>query len=111
MKKIFTLTAVALMATSINAQEVLDVTSDEVKPIIEAAITNPTVLNNPLFILVPQDEKVFPAGTFINNDYESVVGGTSIGLKNYSWEASTANMTVKANSTLNADSNDDTERL
>ena len=109
MKKFFTLTAVALMATSINAQEVLDVTSDEVKPIIEAAITNPTVLNNPLFILVPQDEKVFPAGTFINNDYESVVGGTSIGLKNYSWEASTANMTVKANSTLNADSNDDTE--
>lgn len=109
MKKIFTLIAVALMATSIKAQEVLDVTSDAVKPIIEAAITNPTVLNNPLFISVSKDETVFPAGTFITNNYQIVVGGNPIGLKNYSWEASTENMTVKANSTLNADSNDDTE--
>lgn len=109
MKKIFTLIFVATMTTSIQAQEVLDITSDAVKPIIEEAITKPTVLNNPLFIAVDKSEKIFPAGTFQTNNYEIVTGGQTIGLKNYSWEASTENMTVKANSTLNADSQDDSE--
>ena len=109
MKKIFTLISMAFLAMSANAQATLDVSSSAVKPIIEAAIANPVVLNNTLFIAVPQEEKIFPAGTYATNNYEIVTGGSAIGLKNYSWEASTENVTVKANSTLNADSQDDSE--
>ena len=109
MKKIFTLFSVAMMAISANAQEVIDISSAEVKEKIEESIANPVVLNNPLFIMVEQSEKVFPAGTYVTGNYEAVTGGTAIGLKNYSWEYSTENVTLKANSTLNADAADNNE--
>lgn len=110
MKKIFTLISMATLAMSVHAQvETLDVMSEDIQAKVQSSIANPVVLNNPLFIAVPQEEQVFPAGTFVTNNYEIVTGGTPIGLKNYSWEASTANITLKANSTLNADATDDTE--
>ena len=109
MKKFFTLISLVCFAMGVSAQEVIDITSDEVKAKIDASIQNPVVISNPLFIAVTKDEKIFPAGTFSSNNYEAVTGGTTIGLKNYSWEFSTENVTVKANSTLNADSQDNTE--
>ena len=114
MKKIFTLISMALVAMSVNAQdattpEVIDVASDVVKAKIDASIANPQTLNNPLFVLVTQEEKVFPAGTYQNNNYEIVTGGSTIALKNFPWEHSTENLHLKANSTLNADASDNGE--
>ena len=118
MKKIFTLLSMAFFAISVNAQdsgsenssvEKIDVCSAEVKALIETSIANPTVLNSPLYISVTKEEKIYPAGTYIKNNYEAVTGGSPIGLKNYAWEASTTNVTLKANSTLNADSENNAE--
>ena len=112
MKKIFTLISVALAAMSVNAQttpEVIDINSEDIKGKIETSIANPELLNNPLFILVTKEEKVFPAGTYVSDNYEIVTGGTPIALKNFAWEASTENLVLKANSTLNADATDNGE--
>lgn len=114
MKKFFTLISVALCAMSVNAQEtsnqeVIDVSSTEIKEKIEASIANPQTLSNPLFIVVTKEEKIFPVGTWQNGNYEAVTGGSPIALKNFPWEASTENLVLKANSTLNADATDNGE--
>ena len=59
MKKFFTLISMAFVAMSVNAQEVIDISSAEVKAKIETSIANPVVLNNPLFIKVEKSEKIF----------------------------------------------------
>ena len=100
MKKIFTLVAVALAAVSVNAQEILDVASDEIQAKITEAIANPVDNNNPNFIEVPQSETVYPAGTYPDNT-DIVTGGTNIVMKDYIWEASTTNIDLKAVSTPN----------
>lgn len=103
MKKIFTLVAVALCAISTNAQtEKMSVMDEAVKAKIEAAIANPSDNSNPNFIEVPQEEQVFPEGTYPNN-IDAVTGGHTITMKDYIWEYSTDNITVKAVSTPNLD--------
>ena len=103
MKKFFTLVYIAIGAMSVNAQEVLDVASEEVQAKIAAAIEKPIDNNNPNFISVPQEEKVFPENTWANGDFSVVTGGSSITMKDYIWEASTANIDLKAVSTPNLD--------
>lgn len=109
MKKIFTLVSIAFCAMSVNAQEVLDVASEKVQAKIAEAIANPIDNNNPNFISVPKEEKVFPENTWqdgsISGDFSVVTGGAPITLKNYIWEASTANIDLKAVSTPNSDAN------
>lgn len=102
MKKFFTLAAVACMAMSVNAQEVLDVASEEIQAKITAAMSKPIDNNNPNFIEVPQSEQIFPSGTYPDNT-STVTGGHAITMKDYIWEASTANIDIKAVSTPNLD--------
>lgn len=103
MKKIFTLVAVAMAALSINAQEKISVADAEVEGKILATYENPIDNANENFISVPQEENVFPEGTWQTGDLSVVTGGSAIIMKDYIWEVSTANMALKAVSTPNMD--------
>ncbi|NPD81972.1 hypothetical protein HPS57_08290 [Prevotella sp. PINT] len=109
MKKIFTLVSIALCAMSANAQtETFSVMNgDVVCDQITNSIANPTQNNNQNLIGVPESETVFPVGTWENanttGDFSAITGGSTIVLNEYVWEASTANMKLKAVSTPNAD--------
>lgn len=107
MKKFFTLISVALCAMSVNAQTVEKVSAadEAIEAKITATFENPTENNNPNFILVSQDENVFPVGTWQNGDLSVVTGGSPIVMKDYIWTAETTNMSMKAVSTPNLDAN------
>ena len=106
MKKIFTLCAAfaAVMSVSAQEREIMAVASDEVQAKIANAIANPVELSNPNFFIVSQDVKVYPVGTQDNSAVDVVAAdGTPVTLKTYIWEHATANVSLKAVSTPNAD--------
>ena len=106
MKKIFTLVAVALAAVSVNAQEKISVADAEIEAKITASYETPIENANENFVLVEEAERVFPSKTWESNSYiTEVTGGSPIVMKDYIWEASTANMALKAVSTPNMDAN------
>lgn len=108
MKKIFTLVSIAVCAMSVNAQtETMSVMDDAVTAKIQAAIENPTDNSNPNFIDVPEEEHVYPVGTWESGDLSAVIGGRPISLKDYVWVYSTGKMSIKAVSTPNADATAD----
>lgn len=102
MKKITLLVAVALCATGVNAQtETMSVMDEAVTAKIVATYSNPIANSNPNFINVPEEENIFPEGTFSAGDFSAVTGGEQITLYNYEWEHSTGKMSIKAVSTPN----------
>lgn len=106
MKKFFTLCAAfaAVMSVSAQEREIMAVASDEVQAKIANAIANPVELSNPNFFIVSQDVKVYPEGTYESGAAEVVASdGTPVTLKTYIWEYATANVSLKAVSTPNAD--------
>ena len=109
MKKFFTLIAVALAATSVDAQEVWSVSElsfGEDKVLQDMTVTD----NASCVYIIPADVHVFEEGTFPDNinkvtewldaNDKSKYAGI---LKEYTFTASTNNISLKAVSTPNAD--------
>ncbi|MBR0489774.1 MAG: hypothetical protein IJJ68_06200 [Prevotella sp.] len=113
MKKIFTLISVAFVAMSVNAQEaekwdasslVFDETTKVMTSEVESSNTSGSYV-------IPESANVFPMGTWENNvgavtDWLAALADPSIyatPLKEYTFTASTTNVTLKAVSTPNSD--------
>ena len=111
MKKIFTLISVALVAMSVNAQEVWkasELTFDEGTKVLQGMVVSD---NKGASYVIPQDTKQFPENTYPDNvadvtawlESQPDPSIYSVALKEYTFTASTANVTLKAVSTPNAD--------
>lgn len=115
MKKIFTLISMALVAMSVNAQELWDATTlsfDETTKIVKSNSDGSvkyevTTINNPNIFSVPQETKVYPEGTYSEGGTAVLPSdGTPIEMKSYELTIKTASMTLHAVSTPNADASE-----
>ena len=111
MKKIFTLISVALVAMSVNAQEVWkasDLTFDATSKELQGMTISD---NKAASYVIPQDTKQFPENTYPDNvadvtawlESQADPSIYSVALKEYTFTASTDHVTLKAVSTPNAD--------
>ncbi len=111
MKKIFTLISVALVAMSVNAQEVWkasDLTFDATSKELQGMTISD---NKGASYVIPQDTKQFPKNTYPDNVADVTAWLESqedpsiyaVALKEYTFTASTDHVTLKAVSTPNAD--------
>ena len=115
MKKIFTLIAVALAATSVNAQEVWDATSltfDEATKVVQSSADGSvtyqvTTINNPNIFEVPSETKVYPEGTYAAGGVDVLPSdGKPLEMKSYELTIKTEHMTLHGVSTPNADASE-----
>lgn len=87
-----------------TVSDVISSSVQEVFDVILASINNPTTNSNPNFVLVPQDKKIYPEGTYPDKaDDVKLEDGQNISLNDYIWEITKGNMKIKGVSTLNAD--------
>lgn len=115
MKKIFTLVSMAFVAMSMNAQELWDamtLTFDETTKVVQSSADGSvkyevTTINNPNIFEVPQETKVYPEGTNAEGGVAVLpADGKPIEMKSYELTIKTANMTLHAVSTPNADASE-----
>lgn len=115
MKKIFTLVSMAFVAMSMNAQELWDamtLTFDETTKVVQSSADGSvkyevTTINNPNIFSVPQETKVYPEGTYAEGGTAVLpADGSPVEMKSYELTIKTANMTLHAVSTPNADASE-----
>lgn len=115
MKKIFTLISMAFVAVSVNAQtpDIWDANSVDAQTAIANSKANPKSIINDNFFSIPKDVKIYPEGTYKQNEVPSaptvtkIEGAVAPDLKLYEFTVDLTNITLHAVSTPNSDATAD----